>query len=316
MIRPELLRTFVRVTELASFTQAGEQLGLPRSTVSEHIQTLEGLLGTRLLQRTTRKVTATQDGLVLYERGKDMLAQLDELQGLFRQQDEALGGRLRVDMPTVMARKLVMPRLGEFLARHPALELEVSCTDRRVDLVREGFDCVVRVGAVSDPSLVARLLGRSPQVTCASPAYLAAHGVPQSLADLAGHRLIHYVSVLGSRPAGFEYLQDGETRSLPMAGALSVNNAEAYESACLGGLGLIQVPLHGVQDELAAGRLVQVLEAVPLPPMDISLLYAHRHLPQRVRVFMHWLTQLLGEPGVLGPAVPLDRSSGATGKSA
>ncbi|WP_343573256.1 LysR family transcriptional regulator [Pseudomonas sp.] len=303
MIRPELLRTFVRVTELASFTQAGEQLGLPRSTVSEHIQTLEALVGARLLQRTTRKVTATQDGLVLYERSKDMLAQLDELQGLFRQQDEALVGRLRVDMPTVMARKLVMPRLGEFLARHPALQLEVSCTDRRVDLVREGFDCVVRVGAVSDPSVVARTLGRFPQVTCASPAYLAAHGVPETLDDLAGHRLIHYVNVLGSRPSGFEYLQHGQTRYLPMGGALSVNSAEAYESAAMGGLGIIQVPIHGVLDDLEAGRLVQVLRDVPLPPMDISLLYAHRHLPQRVRVFMHWLTQLLGEPGVLGPPV-------------
>ncbi|WP_371228658.1 LysR substrate-binding domain-containing protein [Pseudomonas sp. QE6] len=303
MIRPELLRTFVRVTELASFTQAGEQLGLPRSTVSEHIQTLEALLGARLLQRTTRKVTVTQDGLVLYERSKDMLAQLDELQGLFRQQDEALVGRLRVDMPTVMARKLVMPRLGEFLARHPALELEVSCTDRRVDLVREGFDCVVRVGAVSDPSVVARTLGRFPQVTCASPSYLAAHGVPETLDDLAGHRLIHYVNVLGSRPSGFEYLQHGQTRYLPMGGALSVNSAEAYESAAMGGLGIIQVPIHGVLDDLEAGRLVQVLRDVPLPPMDISLLYAHRSLPQRVRVFMHWLTQLLGEPGVLGPPV-------------
>ncbi len=303
MIRPDLLRTFVRVTELASFTQAGEQLGLPRSTVSEHIQALEELLGTRLLQRTTRRVTATQDGLVLYERSKDMLAQLDELQGLFRQDGEALGGRLRVDMPTVMARKLVMPRLGEFLARHPALELEVSCTDRRVDLVREGFDCVVRVGSVNDPSVVARTLGQFPQVTCASPAYLAEHGVPQSLDDLAGHQLIHYVTVLGARPPGFEYLHQGEVRYVPMGGVLSVNNAEAYESAAMGGLGIIQVPIHGVLDDLEAGRLVPVLEHIPLPPMDISLLYAHRRLPQRVRAFMQWLTQLLGEPGVLGTPV-------------
>lgn len=307
MIRPDLLRTFVRVAELASFTQAGEQLGLPRSTVSEHIQSLEELLGTRLLQRTTRKVTTTQDGLVLYERGKELLAQMDELQGLFRRHDEALGGRLRVDMPTVMARKLVMPRLGEFLARHPALELEVSCTDRRVDLVREGFDCVVRVGAVNDASVVARSLGQFPQVTCASPGYLAEHGVPETLDDLAGHRLIHYVSVLGARPSGFEYLLQGETRYQPMSGALSVNNAEAYESAAMGGLGLIQVPVHGVLDDLQAGRLVQVLADVPLPPMEISLLYAHRRLPRRVRVFMQWLGQLLGEPGVLGtPIVPKD----------
>lgn len=109
--------------------------------------------------------------------------------------------------------------------------------------------------------------------------------------------------MLGARPPGFEYLLQGETRYLPMGGALSVNNAEAYESAAMGGLGIIQVPIHGVLDDLEAGRLVQILEDVPLPPMEISLLYAHRRLPQRVRAFMQWLTQLLGEPGVLGSPV-------------
>ncbi|MDF3933743.1 LysR family transcriptional regulator [Pseudomonas citronellolis] len=295
MLKPELLRTFVRVTELSSFTQAGEQLGLPRSTVSEQVLALEELLGTRLLQRTTRKVSATQDGLVFYERSKELLAQMDELQGLFRQDGAVLAGRLRVDMPTIVARKVVMPRLGEFTARYPGVELEISSTDRRVDLVREGFDCVLRVGGAADASLVARPLGGFAQINCASPEYLRRHGTPRGLEDLAGHRLVHYVPVLGTRPAGFEYRQGGETRYLPMPGSVTVNNAEAYEGACLGGLGLIQAPRHGLAEYLAAGQLVEVLPVLRPAPLEIQLLYAHRRQPQRARVFMHWLQALVAE---------------------
>ncbi|WP_271411468.1 LysR family transcriptional regulator [Pseudomonas sp. Q1-7] len=295
MNKLELLKTFVRVSELSSFTQAADSLGLPRSTVSDQVQALEELLGTRLLQRTTRKVQATQDGLLLYERSRELLAQMDELEGLFRQDASALSGRIRVDMPTVLARKVVLPRLGEFSDRHPGVELEVSSTDRRVDLVREGFDLVLRVGPVLDASLVARPLGAFPMVNCASRAYLAAHGVPRDLDDLSRHRLVHYVSVLGSRPPGFEYLVDGKLQQRPMAGNLTVNNAEAYSAACLGGLGLIQVPLHGVREYLESGELVALLPAYPPPPLEATLLYAHRRLPRRVRLFMDWLEQLVHE---------------------
>ncbi|CDF84325.1 Uncharacterized HTH-type transcriptional regulator YhjC [Pseudomonas knackmussii B13] len=295
MIKPELLRTFIRVTELSSFTQAGEQLGLPRSTVSEQVQALEELLGTRLLQRTTRRVHATQDGLVFYERSKELLAQMDELQGLFRQDGAVLAGRLRVDLPTILARKVVMPRLGEFTARYPGIELEVSSTDRRVDLVREGFDCVLRIGGGLDASLVARRLGGFAQINLASPAYLREFGTPHSLDDLAGHRLVHYVPVLGMRPMGFEYEQDGQTRYQPMAGSVTVNNAEAYEGACLGGLGIIQAPRHGALDYLAEGRLVEVLPEYRPAPLDIHLLYAHRRPPPRVQAFMQWLQERVEE---------------------
>src|SRR3989338_4011632 len=295
MNKLDLLRTFVRVSELSSFTQAAESLGLPRSTSSEQVRLLEELVGTRLLHRTTRKVQPTQDGLVLYERSKDMLAQMDELEGLFRQEGALLSGRLRVDMPTGLARRLVTPRLGEFLTRHPAVELEISSSDRRVDLVREGFDCVLRIGEVNDSSLVARPLGHFPLVNCASPGYLARFGTPYSLDDLARHRLIHYVPVLGMRSAGFEYLSGGKLQQLPMAGGITVNNVDAYEGACLGGLGLIQAPLVGVRELLASGRLHSVLPDFVPPPMPVSLLYAHRrHLPQRVRVFMQWLEELIG----------------------
>ncbi|MFZ6045631.1 LysR family transcriptional regulator [Pseudomonas sp. CR3202] len=299
MNKLELLKTFVRVSELSSFTQAADSLGLPRSTVSDQVQALEDLLGTRLLQRTTRKVQATQDGLLLYERSRELLAQMDELEGLFRQDATALSGRIRVDMPTVLARKIVMPRLTEFTGLHPGLELEVSSTDRRVDLVREGFDLVLRVGPVLDGSLVARPLGAFPMVNCASRAYLAAHGVPRTLEDLARHRLVHYVSVLGSRPPGFEYLAGDKVQQLPMAGSLTVNNAEAYSAACLGGLGLIQVPLHGVRDHLASGELVALLPEYQAPPLELTLLYAHRRLPRRVRACMDWLERVVREETTL-----------------
>ena len=294
MNKLELLRTFVRVTELSSFTGAGESLGLPRSTVSEHVQALEELLGARLLQRTTRKVQATQDGRVLYERSKDLLAHMEELEGLFRQDETQLTGRIRVDLPTMMARDLILPRLPHFMDAHPLIELEISATDRQVDLLAEGFDCVLRVGAQPDQSVVARLLCSMPMINCVSPGYLQRYGVPQTLADLADHHLVHYVRPLGSRSAGFEYLQGNKVQRLPMAGRVTVNSTDAYKSACLGGFGIIQVPALGIGDQLASGELVAVLPEYPAPPLDVSLLYAgQRHLPLRVRVFMDWLAATL-----------------------
>ena len=294
MNKLDLYKTFARVTELASFTQASESLGLPKSTVSEHVRLLEELLGARLLQRTTRKVQATQDGLVLYERCKDMLDQVDELETLFRQEQSVLRGRLRIDLPTVTAREYVLPHLPEFTDQHPHLELEISATDRRVDLVREGFDCVLRVGELPDATLVARPLGALRQANYASPAYLARYGTPQSLEDLAHHRLVHYVPTLGRRSSGFEYQLDGKTQYLPMAGTVTVNNTDCYNAACLAGFGIIQAPVSGKRECLARGELVEVLPEWVAAPMNVTLLYAHRrNLPQRVRVFMEWLGKTL-----------------------
>jgi len=293
MNKLELYKTFARVTELASFTGAADSLGLPKSTVSEHVRLLEEMLGARLLQRTTRKVQATQDGLVLYERCKDMLDQVDELESLFRQ-DQSVRGRLRIDMPTVTAREFVLPRLAEFSEQHPLIEIEVSATDRLVDLVREGFDCVMRVGELPDTTLVARPLGAYRQGNFVSPGYLKRYGTPRSLADLAEHRLVHYASTFGSRPTGFEYQLQGKRHCLPMAGAVTVNNADCYYAACLAGFGIIQAPVAGKRDSLARGELVEVLPEFVPAPMKVTLLYAHRrNLPKRVRVFMDWLAQVL-----------------------
>ncbi|PZU34978.1 MAG: LysR family transcriptional regulator [Acidovorax sp.] len=291
------MHIFVRVAKLASFTQAAEALGIPKASASTAVQQLETQLGTRLLHRTTRRVQLTQDGQAYYERCKDLLADVDELQSMFQHPDGAgLKGRVRIDMSTGMARNVVVPRLPELLARHPGLEVELSSTERRVDVVREGFDCVLRTGAVVDSSLVARPLGLVRLVNCASPAYLRAHGTPRSLADLPGHRLVHFVNTLGARSAGFEAVVDGALVLTPMQGALTVNNAEAYMAGCLAGLGLIQVPHLGVVDLLARGDLVEVLPQLAAPPMPLTLMYANRrNLPRRVRTVMDWLAQVVAE---------------------
>ncbi|MBI3144037.1 MAG: LysR family transcriptional regulator [Pseudogulbenkiania sp.] len=294
----EAMQIYVRVAELASFTRAAQSAGLPKASVSTAVQRLESQLGTRLLHRTTRKVQMTQDGQVFYERCKSLLADMDELQTLFQHASAALEGRLRVDMSIGIARHIVVPHLPEFLQAHPKIEVELSSTDRRVDLVQEGFDCVLRVGRLADSSLIARPLGRFRLLNCVSPAYLASFGTPHTphtLEELAAHRLVHYVPALGTKSPGFEYVDSaGEVRFVPMAGVLTVNNSEAYLAACLAGLGLIQVPEPGVRELLAKGQLVEVLPDYRAAPMPVSLLYANRHhLPRRVQVFMGWVEEVM-----------------------
>ena len=290
----EAMQIFVRVAEVASFTRAGDSLGLPKASVSNAIQQLEQKLGARLLNRTTRKVELTQDGRAYYERCKDLLADMDELQSMFQHGEQSLRGRLRVDMPSGMARNMVIPQLPRFLSEYPLLELELSCTDRKVDLVREGFDCVIRVGSIADDTLIARRLGHFRIANCATPAYLERHGTPQTLEALSSHRLLHYVGTLGSRPPGWEYFDGESYRALPMAGAITVNGTGAYEACCLAGLGLIQAPRAGVRHWLEQGLLREVLPQYEAEPMAVSLVYVHRrNLSKRLQTFMNWVAAVL-----------------------
>jgi DNA-binding transcriptional LysR family regulator len=294
MDRIDIMRSFVRVADLGSFTQAADSLGLSKASISSAIGELETALGVRLLQRTTRKVQMTPDGHLYYERSRDMLAELDELQAMFQHDDAALAGRLRVDMPIGAARNIVIPALPAFLHAHPRLQLELSSTDRRVDAVREGFDCVLRAGALENSSLVARPLGHFELVNCASPAYLKRHGVPRTLEDLKSHFLVDYAPVLAGRPALFEFMEGGARRTREVPAALAVNNSDAYQAACLAGLGIIQAPRAGMIDLLAQGRLVPLLEDYRAPPMPVTLLYpSRRHLSKRVRRFMDWLAGIM-----------------------
>ena len=290
----ESLTIYARVAELASFTQAAEQLGLPKARVSTAIQALEARLGTRLLHRTTRSVRMTPDGEAFYARCTAVLADLDELGSLFEQAPATLSGRLRVDLPTGMARDIVIPRLGEFIAAHPLIAIALSTTDRRVDLVGEGFDCVVRVGTLTDSELIARTLGQFEMFNCASPAYLAAHGTPHTLADLDDHRLIHYSPTLDAGSAGWEYFDGKRWCIKPMRASMTVNNAQPYQAACLAGLGLIQMPAGAHPPLIERGELVAVLPQYTARPMPVSLLYAHRGgLSKRLQAWMNWLADVI-----------------------
>jgi DNA-binding transcriptional LysR family regulator len=290
----EAMQIFVRVAELASYTRAAESLGMPKASMSTAVQQLESEFGTQLLHRTTRKVQMTLDGRACYERCKDLLADMDELRSMFQQGPQALRGRLRVDMPTPVARNIVIPRLPEFLQQHPLLEIELSSTDRKVDLVREGFDCVLRVGSLDDPSLIVRPLGAYAIVNCVSPAYVRTHGLPRGLEDLANHKLVHYVGTLGGRSLGFEYHDGTEYRTVAMPGSITVNSTEAYQASCLAGLGIIQAPVTGVRALIEQGLLVEVLPELRAEPMPVSLLYAQRrNLSRRVQVFMSWVAEVM-----------------------
>jgi len=292
----EVMRIFVRVAELASFTQAADSLGLPKASVSTAIKQLESSLGTRLLQRTTRTVQMTPDGLVYYERSKDMLIDMEELQTMFLQSAVELSGRLRVDMPNGVAKYKIIPKLPEFIQAHPKLEIELSSTDRRVDLIREGFDCVIRVGTLVDSNLIARPLGRFNLLNCASPEYIAQFGIPTKLDDLETHKMIHYAPSFGASLSTFDYVVAGQQIQKAVPGAIVVNNADAYQAACLAGLGIIQAPELGVRALLNQGRLIELLPEFRAAPMPVSLLYANRrHLPKRTQLFMNWVAEVMRE---------------------
>jgi len=289
------LRIFATVAELASFSRAADQLGLAKGRVSTAVQHLEHQVGTRLLQRTTRSVRLTPDGERFLDRCKELLTEAEQLEAMFRPAATGLTGRLRIDLPTRLARDLVLPRLPEFLAAHPRLEIGVSTTDRLVDLVHEGFDCVLRVGALADSDLVARPLGFLPMRNVASPAYLRAHGTPRTLADLATHRLVHYMPSLNAQGAAWDYVDaQGQRRTLPMHAQVTVNGTDAYQAAALAGLGLIQAPALGTDALVASGALVDVLPGYRAPSLPVSLMLPHRRqLAPRVQAVMAWLTQVI-----------------------
>ncbi|WP_137936826.1 LysR family transcriptional regulator [Chitinivorax sp. B] len=297
MDRLTAMHVFVRVAESGSFTRTADQLDLPRATVSTAIQQLEASLGARLLHRTTRRVHLTQDGAALLERCRSILADMDEVDNMFRQTASRLSGKLKVDVPSRFGRRLLAPALPALFERHPDLELELGVTDRAIDLIQEGVDCVVRVGNPGNSSLVARPLGEFAMINCASPAYLAQHGLPASPADLDHHWAIQYASPSTGRVAPWEYQQQGGLQVRAVRGRITVNNAETYIACCLAGLGLIQVPAYDVQDHLANGELIAVMNDATAAPMPVYALYPHRrHLSQRVQIFIDWLASLLLTP--------------------
>lgn len=298
MDRVQQMQVFVQVVESGNFTRAAEALGLPRSTVSATVQALEDRLGAQLLQRTTRVVRPTQEGLQFVETARDVIATLAEAEGQFRHRPDAIVGRLRVDMPSRMARRMVIPHLEEFRALYPGVTLDISATDRMIDLVSEGIDAVVRMAELEDSELICRKIGEAPILTCAGAAYVARHGMPERPEDLGGHLLVNYALRMPAASAEWDGIAQGRAISVPMRSHLCVDNAESYVAGALHGHGLIQVPAHDVAADIAAGRLVEVLAAYRPAPVPVSILYTRRrYLAPRLKAFMDWMTALLRREG-------------------
>lgn len=302
------LRIFSRVAELASFTRAAEELGMAKGRVSTLVQALEAEVGGRLLQRTTRSVRLTPDGEAFLARCKELLTEADQLQGMFRPAAGALRGKVRIDMPGMFAQELVMPHLQSLLAEHPLLDLGISVNDRRIDMVREGFDALVRIGPLPDSDMVARPMGAMAMCNLASPAYLRRHGTPRTLADLADHRIVHYAANLRSDGAAFRYDVGGVVREVPMRAALSVNSSTFMQAGCLNGLGIMQVALPTNRRLIDSGALVEVLPEFRPPPMQVSLMVPQRrHIVPRAEVVFNWIMQIT-RPAMLDGAN--DQSAG------
>ena len=294
MDRIDLFRIFVRVVAGASFTRAADTLGMPRSSVSAAIAELESRVGARLLHRTTRKVVPTQDGAAFYERCLRVIADVEETEGLFRQSEAEPFGKLRVDVPARIGSLIIAPALPGFLDRYPEIDIDLGVTDRAVNLVEDGTDCVVRVGPLVDSSLVARQIGTLRLVNVASPAYLARQGHPQAICDLANHYSIGYASPSTGRVEPWGWLDGRELRTVAMRSRVTVNSADAYIACCIAGLGLIQIPAYDVRKPIDAGALVEVLPDHNAAPLPVTLLYpTRRHLSRRVRVFAEWLESVL-----------------------
>lgn len=294
------MRAFTRIVELGGFAKAADDLHMPRASVTILIKQLEAHLGVQLLQRTTRHVSPTLDGQAYYQRCVSLLSDLEETENALSAIGSAPKGVLRIDVPAGFGRLIVMPALPEFTERYPQIELEVGMTDRPVDLIREGVDCVVRGGQSLDQSLVARPLARMRQVVCASRDYLQRHGTPLTLDDLVRHKVIEYFASGSNKRYGLEFVIDGKEQEFSMPKAMSINSADGYLAACEAGYGLVQTPYYHAAEPLRSGTLIEVLGGYAQPVLPLTALYpAHRHLSRRVRVFIDWLVELCGRPGLL-----------------
>lgn len=297
MDRIDHLRVFVRIAACGSFSQAADQLNLPRATVTIAMQQLEARLGTRLLYRTTRRVSLTQDGEALLERAITLVTDMEELEQQFNPKPGGLSGRLRVDVPSRIARRIVAPALPTLLAQHPHLTIDLGSSDRMIDLVQDGVDCALRVGPLASSSLVARPMGQLEMINCASPGYLERHGSPASPADLPQHWVIDYISPTSARAAPWEWREADRTLTARPPSRVGANNAETYIACALAGMGLIQIPAFDVRDHLLSGELVEVMPMNRPAPMPVNLVYPHRrHLSRRIQAFAHWMNALLNPP--------------------
>jgi LysR family transcriptional regulator, regulator for bpeEF and oprC len=289
--RIKAIEVFTVVAEVGSFTAAARALGLPNASVSRLVQMLEAHLAVKLLHRTTRQVKLTEDGERVRQRAVLLLQDLAELEGATGSATQVPAGRLRVDVPASMGRHVIAPALPGFFERFPGIALELGSSDRPVDLVAEGVDCVIRGGNVFDESLVASPLPALAVVTCASPEYLARHGTPLIPDDLLRHRFVNFFSPKSGRVFPLDFAQGQSVTSLERPHWVATNDADTMVAAALAGLGFIQVPCNApVRALLARGKLRRVLSGWTPEALTMNVLYArNRHLSARVRVFIDWV---------------------------
>jgi LysR family transcriptional regulator for bpeEF and oprC len=288
------MRVFTRVAELASFARAANTLDLSRAMASSYVAQLEKHLGTRLLHRTTRKVSVSPQGAVYLEHCKRILAEIDAADDQLRLARNRPQGKLRVDVPVAFGKYLLLPAIPRFTQRYPDIALEVRFNDRYVDVAAEHVDVAVRVGKVNAPDMIAKRIAASRLLTCASPKYLAQAGVPRTPEDLRKHRLIGHLRGDGMRPADWQFKHGSTTRSLKLPMALSFNTVDALTISALEGAGLVQQLDLLVSSYLTEGRLVEVLRehSCEGPPLSVIYQRATQHLA-KVRVFAEFATDLM-----------------------
>jgi LysR family transcriptional regulator for bpeEF and oprC len=304
------LLAFSETAKRGSFAAAARELGSDPSTLAKSVARLETSLGLRLFHRTTRQVRLTPDGERLFERCQRLLAEFEALQAEASGVHSEPSGLLRIDMPIVFGRKVMVPVLAELVARHPRLRLDARFSDAMVDIVRDGIDVAIRVGALQDSTLVARRIARQDLVLCAAPDYLARHGLPRRVEDLSAHAPILFRMPGTGRERPWQLQVAGKLVSLQPDARLRFNDGEAMvEAACLG-LGVAQLPNYMVDDALAAGRLVELLPTMRPPTQPIhALIPANRLVPPRVRVLLDALVALgSARPGAMASSGPTGRS--------
>lgn len=306
----DLLRSleyFHRTVELGSFSAAAQALGLSPAAVSKQVGELERHLGQRLFARSTRHLTLTEVGNLLLTHSREPAQSLRQLVESLAQDDGQPRGVLRMSVAPGFARSHVLPHMPEFLRRYPALELDWSFENRRVDLVREGFDAAIGAGLAPDSTAVARTLVPLKILTVASPVYLASRGTPADLAALWQHDCIRLRSASTGRLRPWEFEVDGRTQEAPVRGRTVVNDPDAVCDAALNGMGLARLGAHHVLEHLQSGRLVRVLAHCRTADGAIQLYYPHfRHTPAKLRVLVDYLVQALESSGLARAIAALD----------
>lgn len=290
------LLAFAEVAKQGGFAKAARTLGQSASGVAKSVARLERELGVRLFHRTTRKVALTGDGRGFYERCRRIVEEVEALRADADGMRRAPRGTLSVSAPLTYGKAVIVPALAPLLIRYPELRVELSLSDRRVDLVGEGLDAAVRIGALEDSTLVARRIGRQQVVVLASPRYLERHGTPAAPAEIARHACVAFRLPSTGRLRPWEFRDGGKPLQIDPAARLVLDEGEALVNAAAHGLGLIQAPSYMAEAELKSGRLREVLARFRPPPMPISLVYpSHRQMTPRLGALIDALTG--GGPG-------------------